>query len=69
MHVNNQRPNILQDKIAGATRDLRDRDRHGMLTAKRWILNPVRGLGYNRVYPYSSERQNTRLQRKAEREA
>ena len=53
MHVNNMRPNILQDKQAAANgRDLRDRDRFGNLTAKRQLVP-------RKVYPYSSKRQQT----------
>jgi len=58
MHVNNAHPNILQDKRAAANgRDLRDRNAHGKLVAKR------HEYGYKRSYPYASVRQSTRKSR------
>lgn len=49
MHVNERKPNTLQDKQVGATRNLR---------------NPHKLYKAPKVYPYSSTRQNTRLARK-----
>lgn len=58
MHVNLRKPNILQDMRASAQgRDLRNRAANGALSAKRWREG-------KRRYPYSSERQETRKQRK-----
>lgn len=53
MHVNNRKPNILQDMQSG--RNLRDLNRDG--TPKPSHVA--------KVYPYSSKRQNTRAMRKA----
>lgn len=53
MHVNNHKPNILQDMQSG--RNLRDLDRNGMPKPPHVA----------KVYPYSSKRQNTRATRKA----
>lgn len=57
MHLNPFHPNILHDMQAAANgRDLRNK-RYGMATAKRHLI-------LRKSYPYTSERQVKRQQRK-----
>lgn len=54
MHINTNKPNILNDMLAAARGvDLRNRNKIGLLMAKKYNQPP-------KVYPYSSDRQNTR---------
>jgi hypothetical protein len=54
MHLNTNKPNILNDMLAAARGiDLRNRNKIGLLTAKKYN-QPAK------VYPYSSERQDKR---------
>ena len=59
MHVNNRQPNILQDMQASANGvDLRNRDKLGRFTAKRWNVP-------KQNYPYQSKRQIERVVRRS----
>lgn len=58
MHLNPQHPNILHDMQAAANgKDLRSRTQMGTLTAHRHYQP-------HRTYPYASERQVKRQQRR-----